>query len=50
MSATRNIVAHENEQVDYVIIWNALANRLPAEAGRIRDILGQIEADRRRAA
>jgi uncharacterized protein with HEPN domain len=39
MKATRNIVAHKYEQVDYEIIWNALAHRLPAEAERIRHIL-----------
>lgn len=42
MKATRNIVAHEYEQVDYDIIWNALANRLPVEADRIRQILIRI--------
>ena len=39
MKATRNVVAHKYEQVDYEIIWNALAHRLPAEADRIRGIL-----------
>jgi uncharacterized protein with HEPN domain len=39
MKATRNIVAHKYEQVDYEIIWNALAHRLPAEAERIRHIV-----------
>ncbi|HET9877440.1 MAG TPA: HepT-like ribonuclease domain-containing protein [Mycobacterium sp.] len=44
MKATRNIVAHRYEQVDYQIIWNALAHRLPAEADRIRQILAQRAA------
>jgi uncharacterized protein with HEPN domain len=39
MKATRNIVAHQNEHVDYDMIWNALARRLPAEADAIRQIL-----------
>jgi uncharacterized protein with HEPN domain len=43
MKATRNIVAHEYEQVDYDIIWNALAHRLPVEADRIRQILTRID-------
>lgn len=38
MKATRNIVAHEYDQVDYQIIWNALQNRLPAEAELIRQV------------
>ena len=43
MKATRNIVAHEYEQVDYDIIWNALAHRLPVEADRIRQVLTAID-------
>lgn len=39
MKAVRNIVAHRYDQVDYEIIWNAVAYRLPAEANRIRQIL-----------
>lgn len=39
MKATRNVVAHKYDHVDYEIIWNALAHRLPAEASRIREIL-----------
>lgn len=39
MKATRNLVAHEYEQIDYDIIWNALATRLPASAEVMRDIL-----------
>lgn len=42
MKATRNIVAHGYEQVDYELIWNALSNRLPAEADRIRDVLSEV--------
>lgn len=41
MKATRNIVAHRYEQVDYLIIWNALVLRLPVEAERIREILAR---------
>lgn len=41
MKATRNIVAHAYEQVDYQIIWNALAIRLPAVSERIRAILNE---------
>lgn len=44
MKATRNIVAHQYEQVDYEIIWNALAHRLPVEADRIRRILTGLVA------
>ena len=39
MKAIRNLVAHEYDQVDYQIIWNTLAVRLPVEADRIRQIL-----------
>lgn len=39
MKATRNLVAHRYEQVDYEIIWRAFASRLPREAARIREIL-----------
>lgn len=41
MKATRNLVAHAYEQVDYQIIWNAFAVRLPAESERIRAILDE---------
>jgi uncharacterized protein with HEPN domain len=43
MKATRNIVAHEDEPVDYDLMWNALAHRLPVEAERIRQILAGID-------
>ncbi|QZA15943.1 DUF86 domain-containing protein [Mycobacterium malmoense] len=43
MKATRNVVAHKYDHVDYEIIWNALAHRLPAEAARIREILIDAE-------
>jgi uncharacterized protein with HEPN domain len=43
MKATRNIVAHKYDQVDYDIIWNALARRLPVEADRIRQILAHAD-------
>ncbi|MDQ4501710.1 HepT-like ribonuclease domain-containing protein [Sinomonas sp. ASV322] len=39
MKATRNLVAHNHDQVDCDILWNALANRLPLEAQHIREIL-----------
>lgn len=39
MRATRNIVAHQHEQVDYYIIWNALAHRLPKHVDQIRSLL-----------
>lgn len=39
MKATRNIVAHKYDQVDYEIIWNALERRLPLEAACIREII-----------
>lgn len=45
MKATRNVVAHKYDQVDYHIIWNALAHRLPAEADRIRQILVELAID-----
>ena len=44
MKATRNVVAHKYEQVDYQLIWNALVNRLPAEAARIREILADLDS------
>lgn len=39
MKATRNIVAHQHDQIDYEIIWNALAHRLPREMDVVRDLL-----------
>ena len=39
MKATRNMVAHRYEQVDYEIIWRAFEGRLPKEADRIHEIL-----------
>lgn len=44
MKATRNLVAHADDQVDHEILWNALAERLPAEALRIRAILAELES------
>lgn len=44
--ATRNIVAHQYGQIDYDIIWNALARRLPEHAQRIRAILEGLQGDR----
>lgn len=42
MKATRNIAAHQHQQVDYGIIWNGLVRRLPGEAARIREILAAM--------
>ena len=44
MQATRNIVAHRYDQVDYEIIWTALADRLPEDAEQVRRILADLEA------
>lgn len=41
MKATRNLMTHSHEQVDYQIIWNAFAVRLPAESEHIRAILDE---------
>ena len=43
MKATRNLVAHRYDQVDYEILWAALARQLPIEAERVREILGLYE-------
>ena len=43
MKATRNLVAHRYDQVDYDILWAALAHRLPLEAERVRRILDQMD-------
>jgi len=37
----RNIVSHEYAHIDYEIVWTALADRIPAMAAVIRDILAQ---------
>jgi uncharacterized protein with HEPN domain len=47
MRATRNLVAHRYEQVDHEILWNALVQRLPEHAQRIRAILEDLESGRR---
>lgn len=39
MRGMRNIVAHQCDQVDYELIWNALAHRLPREAETWRRIV-----------
>ncbi len=39
MRGMRNVVAHQYEQMDYQLIWNALAHRLPPEAEAWRSIL-----------
>lgn len=35
----RNIVSHQYAHIDHVIIWNALADRIPATAAEARRIL-----------
>lgn len=45
MKATRNIVAHKYEQIDYEIIWTGLAGRLPAEIRHIRAFVAADEQD-----
>jgi uncharacterized protein with HEPN domain len=35
----RNVVAQEYQVIDYQIVWNALAVRLPADAARIHAIV-----------
>lgn len=45
MKATRNIVAHKYEQVDYEILWNGLAGRLPGEMQHIRAVIVAEERD-----
>jgi len=37
----RNIVSHEYAHIDYEIAWTALADRIPAMAAVIQDILAQ---------
>lgn len=37
----RNVVAHEYDQVDCEIVWNALAERLPLDVAEVERILGQ---------
>lgn len=39
MKATRNLMAHRHEQVDYQMVWNALANRLPNEMRVVEQLL-----------
>lgn len=38
MRGMRNVVAHERDHVDYQLVWNALAHRLPREAEAWRQI------------
>ncbi|WP_413250167.1 DUF86 domain-containing protein [Sinomonas flava] len=42
MKATRNLVAHSYDQVDYDLLWGALARQLPIEAERVRSILSRL--------
>lgn len=44
MKAARNIVAHQDEQVDYEIIWNAFTGRLPREMATVRQLLRDAES------
>ncbi|MEV0333943.1 HepT-like ribonuclease domain-containing protein [Nocardia sp. NPDC050717] len=44
VKATRNLVAHNYDAVDHNILWNLLANRLPAEAAAVREILAGLES------
>ena len=46
MKATRNVVAHAYDRVDYEIVWRALAYDLPTEAARIRHIAAELEEHR----
>lgn len=39
MKGMRNVVAHECGAIDYNIVWNSLANDLPAEAAEVQRIL-----------
>ena len=39
MKGMRNVVAHEYGAIDYNIVWNSLANDLPAEAAEVQRIL-----------
>lgn len=43
MKATRNLVAHQGELMDYEIVWNALANRLPREMDVVRQVLSSTD-------
>ncbi|ASN51280.1 hypothetical protein CGQ25_03655 [Sinomonas sp. R1AF57] len=42
MKATRNLVAHSYDQVDYDLLWGALARQLPIEAERVRSIVSRL--------
>lgn len=42
MKATRNLVAHRYDQIDYDILWAGLARQLPVEAERVRAILVEL--------
>ncbi|MBO0770837.1 MAG: DUF86 domain-containing protein [Actinobacteria bacterium] len=35
----RNIVSHQYAHIDHAIVWNALADRIPATAAEVRGIL-----------
>lgn len=39
MKGLRNVVAHGYGAIDYNIVWNSLANDLPAEAAEVQRIL-----------
>ena len=38
----RNIVSHQYAHIDYEILWNALADRIPVTADAIRGILARM--------
>lgn len=42
LKGMRKVVAHEYAQIDYDLMWVALAARLPADAAEIRRILGRL--------
>jgi uncharacterized protein with HEPN domain len=37
----RNVVAHRYHLIDYEIVWAALADRLPADAAAVAEILAR---------
>jgi uncharacterized protein with HEPN domain len=41
MHGMRNLIAHEYEVVDPVIVWNTLADELPVDVAAVQAILAQ---------
>lgn len=39
MKGMRNVVAHDYGAIDHDMVWNALADSLPREASKVRNIL-----------